>query len=299
MGALLMRKCISLVGIKDENELRELSERFKDFCFELSYNLTEEKLRAYLPYIENRVSSLHALSPRREYFPNFGSKDKETIEWSIDRLREDAERALRLKADVIVLHPGYLSDSLIPSDSQKRLSYFENEMYTPYIAYKKGSICTREYIKSDIYRDAFERMLSIVSELSNELSSKGIKLSLENLNPRAGYLLIHPDEMIEAARCGNFLNLDIGHLWVTSELFSLDFLSEIKRIMETGKVRNVHLHTNASDRSKEIFEDTHNSLNRNRLPIQETLALLSQYDANLVIETLDGTYESALLLEAI
>ncbi len=294
-----MKRGISIVGIKTNDELLKYISAFPEFCYELSYELTKERLNEILPYVKKRVSSLHALTPRRPYFPNFGSKRKEDIAWSEKMMTEDLELAKKTGADIVVLHPGYMADSIIPSNNRERLKYFESAIYKPYVAYEKGSICTLEYIKSKPYREAFETMVENTARLTKRFESEGVRLAIENLNPRAGYLLIHPDEMIEIAnRKEHYLTLDIGHLYVSSALFDLDFLYEIRRVMETGRVVNVHLHSNASNKEKLIFEDSHSSLVDESFPYKEALDILREYDANLILETLDGTRESAEYLHS-
>ena len=120
-------------------------------------------------------------------------------------------------------------------------------------------------------------MVENTARLTKRFESEGVRLAIENLNPRAGYLLIHPDEMIEIAnRKEHYLTLDIGHLYVSSALFDLDFLYEIRRVMETGRVVNVHLHSNASNKEKLIFEDSHSSLVDESFPYKEALDILRE-----------------------
>lgn len=292
----MIKRALSLVGIKSVGELEEIASSFPTLFFELSYAMTKEELDSVIPVIKNRISSLHALCPKREFFPNFGSIKKDVIEYSFSSILKDAILAKKFGANIIVLHPGYASENLIPTDNKKRLSYFETNIYERYISYNKGSICNKEYFKSNLYRLAFEEMKKNTLKLSNKLKDEGITLALENLNPRAGYLLIMPEEMIDLASSGLNLTLDIGHLWVTSELFNLSFLDEIKRIMDTKKVVNVHLHSNPSSKIKEIFSDTHESLDKFELPSKDALKILSRYEVNLTLETLEECKRNTLLL---
>ncbi len=292
-----MKKGISIVGLKNIEEVRKIAEGFPSFYFELSYAMNKAFLDEVYPYIKGRTSSLHALSPRREYFPNFGSSKKEDIKWSEQMLLEDSKTAIKFGADVIVLHPGYMADDIIPSDNEKRMRYFSSSSYNDYIAYSKGSICNSYYLESSQYKSSFNRMLEETERLSSKMIEEGLHLALENLNPRAGYLLIHPDEMIRVSKIDNlFLTLDIGHLWVTSQLFNLDFLGEIRRIMDTNKVVNVHLHSNPSDKKKQIFQDSHESLDKYALPYKAALDILKDYDANLILEVLEEPERNAFLL---
>ena len=292
-----MRKGISLVGFRSADEVREASERFPDAWFELSYAMDSAFLEEVRPYVEGRVASVHSLCPRRAFFPNFAADEDDAVAWSMKEMMADAETARRFGASVLVLHPGYLVPSLVPTDSRKRIALMGCGILDPYIAISHGSICRTGYISSPEYRRAFERMIPRLEHLSGKLEEEGLTLAVENLNPRAGYMLIHPDEMVELAEHTHLhLTLDIGHLWITSELFSLDFLSSVKRILSTGRVVTTHLHSNPSDRAECVYEDSHQSLDRFSMPYREALDAIARSGANMMLETKEEAMHNLSLL---
>ena len=292
----MKKKGISLTAFKDRREIEEAIRLFPDCHFELSYDLGSEDLPGILPVIGNRVSSIHSLCPRREYFPNFAADTEATLEWSRRELMKDAELAQRLGADCLVLHPGYLIDSLVPSDTQKRISMMERN-FARYVLPGTGSIAGKDYIHTPEYRKAFDTMARNIERISRETGEYGVVLAIENLNPRSGYMLIHPDEILELSRIEDIhFTIDIGHLWITTELYGLDFLETLHGILDTGKVVNTHLHSNITDGNRMIFEDSHQSLDSNSLPWREALEMIGKTNANMTIEAKEDPLHNLELL---
>lgn len=290
-----MRKGISLVGIKTTEEILRITEEFPSVSFELSYAMDSAFLEAAAPYIEGRTVSVHSLSPRREFFPNFASDDPSVIEWSEREMLCDAATAQRFGASVLVLHPGYLIPSLVPSDSTGRIKMME--AMKPFIGIEKGAICRQEYNKMKEYRAAFETMIPNLVRLSGKLAGMGLTLAVENLNPRAGYMLMLPCEIEELAeRTPLHFTLDIGHLWMSAELFGFDFLDGVKRVLATGRVVTTHLHSNPSSKEKGIFADTHQSLDRYCMPYREVLSAIERSGANMILETVEDAGHNLSLL---
>ena len=291
-------KGISLAAFKDEDEIRKAITLFPECRFELSYNLKEESLSGILPLLEGRIASVHSLCPRREYFPNFATDNGKTLQWSERELLKDAEFSSGLGASIMVLHPGYLTDSLVPSDAEKRIHMMESE-FSRYVLPGTGSIARREYIHTPEYRKAFEKMVLNMERVSKKTRAMGVTLAMENLNPRSGYMLIHPDEMVEISRIEDIhFTVDIGHLWITTELYGIDFLSSLERILDTGKVVTTHLHSNITDGRRMIYEDSHQRLDRNSLPWKEALRMIESSNANMIIEAKEEPlYDLKLLFQ--
>ena len=98
-------------------------------------------------------------------------------------------------------------------------------------------------------------------------------------------MLIHPDEIMELSQIQDIrFTIDIGHLWVTTELYQIDFLSSLERILSTGKVLTTHLHSNITDGKAFIFEDSHHPLDSNNMPWKDALRLIERSNANMIIE---------------
>ena len=78
----MKEKGISLVAFKNTKEIENALKLFPECRFELSYNLGITELTEILPILDGRISSVHSLCPRREYFPNFATDDESTLNWS-------------------------------------------------------------------------------------------------------------------------------------------------------------------------------------------------------------------------
>lgn len=296
----MMKKGISLVGFRKAEEVSRIAGLFPQAFFELSYAMSDDFLRSVAPAIGGRIASLHSLCPRRSCFPNFASADESVFRWSYDEMLRDAGTARSLGADIQVLHPGYLIPSLIPTDTKERLALMESGVLSPYTAIKAGSICTDDYPEREEYRRAFELMIPALENLSAALNAEGITLAVENLNPRAGYMLVKPEEMLELARRTELsFTLDIGHLWVSAERFGFDFLTALEKVLTTGRVVTTHLHSNPSDRDSNLYADTHSSLDAYRLPWQDALKMIAQSGANMMLETTEDPEHNLDLLFSI
>lgn len=286
------KKGISLVGIKDIKTIEEIREKYPDCYFELSYLSTEESLKEILPIIKGRVSSIHLLAPKREFFPNLASLS--SYAWSEREILKDVELALSVGAENLVLHPGYLVDGLVYSDYARRLPQIKELKLEEYLIKKDEGVCSKEYIKSTLYKEKYKVMKEKALILNDKISKSGISLCLENLNPREGYMVLHPDEMIDLAFSGLSLCLDVGHLHVNSFIFGFDTLTQAKRILDTHKVKTMHLHSNESCQG--VYKDSHKSLYKYMPYWRELCSYGEENGSNLILEVLEEIVENVALL---
>lgn len=288
----MAKKGISLVGIKDRETVERIRRDYPDCYFELSYMSTPESLQELLPIIKGRVASIHLLAPVREYFPNLASRS--AYAWSEIEILKDAELALQCGAENLVLHPGYLVDALVYSTYAKRLPQIQNAGLEKYMLIPEESVCSPEYIASDLYKKAFDLLLENSLKLTEKVRAMGLHLCLENLNPRAGYMILHPDEVITLAKNGLDLCVDIGHLQVNAALFGFDVLTETKRLLDTGHVKTMHLHSNQSVYG--VFKDSHHSLDRHMPYWKEIVTYAEEKGANQILEVLEEPERNVGLL---
>ena len=169
--------------MKNIGELERLLGCFPDAYVELSYAMDEDLLKDVMPLVGGRIASIHSLCPRREFFPNFASSDEDVISWSEKELMKDAAFALSIGAEILVLHPGYLLPSLIPSDKNRRIEALSSPSLEQYVGIRDGSICCNDYIFTPEYRRTFSLMCRNLRGMNRKLSDMGIRLALENLNP--------------------------------------------------------------------------------------------------------------------
>jgi sugar phosphate isomerase/epimerase len=303
---------LSLAGLKTKEEIVEYITGFetatsRKALFELSYTMGRDFLNSVKPELLDRTVSVHAACPSTEFFPNLASDDADVIERSNRDLDTTLETAVEYGASLVVVHPGYVTNRAIPTDEALQKRLLTSVEFEPYIRIRKGSICGSDYADTPQYRVFLERTLANLAQFSLRCAERGIGLAIENLNPRAGYLIQTPHDMIEMVRVlpSAGLCLDIGHLWISDTVYGFDFLEGIKQILATGRVLTAHLHSNHSGNSGAKlarYTDDHESLYAGNVPVRETIRLLSGSGANLVIEVKkeelkNGIYLHTLLAE--
>ena len=306
------RTAISLVALKDSARLLAFQHDYdssgpgRSACYELSYGMSPELLDEFAPLMVGRVLSVHASCPRRDSFPNLASADPQVVAQSREDLRLSLDTVRRVGAGVMVLHPGYATDRLVPSEALPRQQMLTDVEFQPYIWKTKGSICRPDYTQERRYRDFAGRALKNLRDVAQDCANVGVKLAIENLNPRVGYLFQTPEEMVSIAQAHPevYLCVDIGHLWASSCVYRFDYLDALRSLLATGKVVTSHLHSNPSRRASDptdpdtgIYEDSHSSLDRWQLPYEESVKLLAVAGVNLVLEVKEEPLRNMLLLQ--
>ena len=150
------------------------------------------------------------------------------------------------------------------------------------------------YIDSPIYKKAFQIMAENALKVTEQVRDMGLNLALENLNQRTGYMVLHPDEMIYLSTLGLDLCVDVGHLQVNSAVFGFDVLKETKRILDTGRVKTMHLHSNPMRIG--VYKDSHNSFNKYLPDYEKILEYGEMKESNLILEILEDTMGNLSLL---
>ena len=291
------KRAISLVGFKSRQSVEDYIKAFPRARFELAYNMSSAFLSSLEPLLAGRVVSLHACCPLVRCFPNFASSSPVVLKESFDAMDESLESAKRFHAELMVLHPGYATDSALPSDAAKRTAVLQGPDFQRFVGREEGSICTPDYIRSREYRHHFALMKENLAVLAPRMEHKGVRLAIENLNPRAGYLCLHPDEFAELASMPSlYFCLDVGHLWISHFVLGFDFFAALAKMMATGRVLSCHLHSNPSDGT--VLRDAHEPFEANGFPFERVLSCLLPYHPNLVLEQISGDYvHSSCLLE--
>ena len=305
---------ISLVAFKDSARLLAFQQEYEASItgryarYELSYSMSLEVLDELAPLVEGKVLSVHASCPLRESFPNLASADPRVIAQSRDDLSSTLDTVFRVGAGIMVLHPGYVTDRLVPSQAGPRQQMLTDEEFQPYIWKTKGSICRPDYVMEPHYADFSNRALENLIDVAEDCTDRGVRLAIENLNPRVGYLFQTPEEMVAIAQAHPelYLCVDIGHLWASSCVYRFDYLDALRAIIATGKVVTSHLHSNPSRRASNpadpetgVYEDSHSSLDRWQLPYEESVKLLASAGVNLVLEVKEEPLRNMLLLQGI
>lgn len=278
---------LSLVGLRGVEEIEALAAQEPELLFELSYRMRQEELDALHPVLEHRVLSLHATCPHSRFFPNFASDDPSVLARSMHDMHQSMLMARRFHASILVLHPGYLCEEAMPSDNAARLALLSKPMFQRHVAVKEGSICDREYVHSDEYRRAMDRLERHIAEVARMCGDEGIALAVENLNPRSGYLCMTQEDFVRLSQVPHLrFCLDVGHLWIAHHAFHFDFFAAMRGMLATGKVVTCHLHANPCDGT--IWIDRHGDLDAFPLfPIREILHVIASAPVNCILETVD------------
>ena len=286
------KKGISLVGIKDIDTIKRIRDKYPDCYFELSYLSTTSSLKEILPIVKDRVASIHLLAPVKEYFPNLAAFS--SYEWSEKAILENAELAKEIGAENLVLHPGYLVDGLVSRDYQTRLTQLKNLNMEEYMLQKEESVAAPSYVQAEKYKKAFKIMVENALKLNKKIKKLNLNLTLENLNPRVGYMNLLPEESIYLASLGLDLCIDVGHLFINSIIFGFDCLSQTKRLLDTGRVKTMHLHSNPSHDG--YYKDSHLSFDKYMPYYKEIISYASSKGANLILETIEEPERNVGLL---
>lgn len=293
---------LSLVGFTDLQAIKNHQEQFPSLQWELSYKMSEQFLDEVEPIIAGRVISVHASCPAEAIFPNFGSRDPVVLQRSFDAMRRTFETARRFGAQIVVLHPGYVTDLEIPASNTQREALLTDVSFSPYVAVTEGSICRSDYPQSDVYRQHFEQAKESLIRLAAMAKEAGVRLAAENLNPRVAYLGQTPQEMVDLAQVSEdlYVCLDVGHLWIASQVYDFPYLEAIKQILATKKVITSHIHANPSDGVAAIFSDSHDNIDAHSFDYRVVLKLLQKGKANIILETVhDPERNTTLLYEAV
>jgi len=257
---------------------------------ELAYTMDGGFLRD-VRFLAGRVLSVHAPCPSAEYLPNLGSRDAGVTAEGIETIRRSAATAASFGARAVVLHPGYVTDERVPTDSSRRLSGLAAARGEADLdpRFPGGTVCRPQYCSTAAYGEHLRRAIDLLAQAVRACGAEGPLLAVENLNPRIRYLFQLPSEMVEAAAAVPDLRfcVDVGHLWISSLLHGFAFLPGLREILATGRVVTAHIHDNSSvlgDAPR--LADDHGAVGTGRVPIRAAVEAMAEAGVpSLVIES--------------
>ena len=275
---------VSTVAFGNKDEILEFYSK-TGVRMEYGVNLLQQDVEFLL---KNHVPcmSVHVPSPTRSYFPNFATSDTMVYEKSMDILKESMDTLSKCGGKTIVIHPGYATDRLIPSNYAKRKPVIENAMKAEgeYIIDKNGAVTGKSYILSKKYKEHFNIFAENVDKIGKFVEDRDFSLAVENLNPRLFYILQTPDEIENLANNtkNTHLCLDIAHLFISCFANKFDYLEGVKKILNTGKVIHFHLSNNPSKLG--LYDDAHDHITNGNISFPTLIPLLKQIDATFMLE---------------
>lgn len=284
-----MKIAVSSMAFESLDKTFDFFGRHPEIYLELGVDLREEEVEA----IARRgipASSLHVPCPFGRLMPNMASFDPQVLEIGLEVINRSLDAAAVCKASVAVLHPGYATDLLLPSDPESRdalLTEISGE--APYYILDEASATTSaEYPLSPEYRSYMAQLAKKARLAIAMAKGRGITMAFENLNPRYPYLCQSPrdirflsDSVDDISFC-----LDIGHLWISSCAHGFDFYAALSSILETGKVVAVHLSNNSTEGTR--FSDDHRHLLEGKLDVKKCLEVILPYRPDVLVIEVKG-----------
>lgn len=299
---------LSLVSLHTAAEVEQFSESWyrktdKHPEFELSYHMNSKSIKD-VSFIKGRVLSGHAPCPGGRYLPNFGSRDASVIQESFDSLKTSADTVASFEGSILVLHAGYTMDGPVYTKYIKRKKVLEEyDKQSDYLWLKEGSICKPGYGNSEEYKVHMKETLKNLMEAAAICMDRGVRLAVENLNPRLTYLFQMPEDFVRMTEeiDNIFICIDIGHLWISSLVHNYDYFTALQLLTSTGRVVSAHIHDNPSNSgSNPNYSDDHRTLGTGVVPITESvLHLVKNSSANLVIEAASDPLKNLETLDRI
>jgi len=298
---------LSLVSLHTAAEVEQFSESWyrktgKHPEFELSYHMNSQFIED-IPFIKGRVLSGHAPCPGGRYLPNLGSRDASVIRESFDSLKISADTVASFGGNILVLHAGYTMDGPVYTKYIKRKKVLEEyDKQSDYLWLKEGSICKPGYGNSEEYKVHMKETLKNLKEAADICMDRGIRLAVENLNPRLTYLFQMSEDFVRMAEGIDNISIciDIGHLWISSLIHNFDYFTALQLLTSTGRVVSAHIHDNPSNSgSNPYYSDDHRTLGTGAVPIKESvLHLVKNSSANLIIEAASDPLKNLEMLDS-
>ncbi|HAF51107.1 MAG: Xylose isomerase domain-containing protein TIM barrel [Synergistales bacterium 54_24] len=284
-----MKIAVSSMAFESLDETFDFFGRHPEVYLELGVDLREEEVEA----IARRgipASSLHVPCPFERFMPNMASFDPQALEASIEITKRSLEAAAMCKASVAVLHPGYATDSLLPSDPESRDAFLtEVSGKVPcYILDGASATTSAEYPLSPEYKSYMTQLAKKARLAIAMAKGRGIAMAFENLNPRYPYLCQSPRDIRFLSDSVNDISfcLDIGHLWISSCAHGFDFYAALSSVLETGKVAAVHLSNNSTGGTK--FSDDHRHLLEGKVDVKKCLEVILPYRPGILVIEVKG-----------
>jgi sugar phosphate isomerase/epimerase len=280
---------VSSMAFESLDEIFDFFERHPGIYLELGVDLGEEEVEAIA---RKRIpaSSLHIPCPFERLMPNMASFDPQALETSLEIINRSLDAAAVCKASVAVLHPGYATDSLLPSDPKNRDAFLKeiSGETTCHILDEASVTTSAEYPLSSEYK-LYMAHLAEKARLAIDMAKRrGIAMAFENLNPRYLYLCQSPRDMRFLSDSVDDISfcLDIGHLWISSCAHGFDFYAALSSVLDTGKVTAAHLSNNSTEGMR--FSDDHRHLREGKVDVKKCLEAILPYKPDFLVIEVKG-----------
>jgi len=280
---------VSSMAFESLDEIFDFFERCPGIYLELGVDLGGKEVEA----IARRgilASSLHIPCPFENLMPNMASFDPQALEMSLEVINRSLDAAAVCKASVAVLHPGYATDLLLPSDPKSR-DVFLKEISGEAICHildEASATTSAEYPLSSEYRSYMAHLAEKARLAIDMAKRRGITMTFENLNPRYLYLCQSPHDMRFLSDSVDDISfcLDIGHLWISSCAHGFDFYAALSSVLGKGKVTAVHMSNNSTWGMR--FSDDHRHLLEGKVDVKKCLEVILPYKPDFLVIEVKG-----------
>jgi len=173
---------------------------------------------------------------------NFAAANMGPIWRAVD---ENLSCLRKMGIDRMVFHGFFMTDRSVPAFGHGR-SFREcmQEIFRPELARWADCILNRDFTDSSEYAERRDRVKGNLRLLRDRYPD--LTICIENDYPAYGEGSMLPKDL---AYYEHPICLDTGHLWITSHIFDLDFETAAKEIIDTGRVKMMHLHASKYDES--------------------------------------------------
>jgi sugar phosphate isomerase/epimerase len=161
--------------------------------------------------------------PEESFVVNIASADEQIRRRSLDHIRRSVRFCKAIDAELYTFHPGFLSD---PDGASSDASDYDFRF-------------RNENLDGSVHKEAFDRMLDAVQEVSASAAQCGVRIALETEGSvaRCDHLLLQrPEEFADLfSRFGPEevgVNLNIGHLRLATAAFGFDAPDLVDAIAE-------------------------------------------------------------------
>jgi len=204
----------------------------------------------------------------------------QTAEFGLDVLKANDELLAECNGDMAVFHGFGMNDVLLPGIHCSTDYYRVWQLiYREDLSIAPGTVQNREFRHTEEFQRRRERLRANLAKLRERVRHT---FCIENDLPVYGNGLFRAEDMLFL---DHPLCLDSGHMWTTSLLYGFDYLAEMKRILDSGRVKMAHLHDSLMNVNTPLdkLADGHQNLGTGFIPLAEVISLLCAAEVPLIV----------------
>ena len=183
--------------------------------------------------------------PQQTLVINIASMNADIYDRSIQHIFKSIDFCKKIYAKLYTFHPGFLSD---PEGANIDTSNYDFQFAS-------------KDIESANYSESFDRMVNAISKISDYAEKQGVKIAIEtegSFEKSEHLLMQRPDEyrrfmdIFSQKQVG--INLNIGHLYLASQVFKFDILEFVALISNYIVAMELSHNNGIKDEHKPLIE---------------------------------------------